>query len=52
MNKKQKPSVYDFSGWLDKMFAKGRINNISKTQHWIDVFLREITQKEQEAKKE
>ena len=33
--------VKDFSIWLDKLFREGRINNISQTQHWIRVFLKE-----------
>ena len=31
-------TLQEFRSWLDKLFREGRINNISETQHWIDVY--------------
>ena len=36
-----KPTARNFNLWLDKKFAEGKVNNISQTQHWIDIFIKE-----------
>ncbi len=42
-----KPTAINFSHWLDKKFAEGKVNNISLTQHWIDCFIKECEVKDE-----
>jgi len=34
--------LHKFRCWIDKQFAEGRLNNISKLQHIIDVYLKDM----------
>ena len=34
----KKDTLFDFRCWLNKKFAEGKINNISKIEHLIDIF--------------